>query len=224
MTTRSQIWDGSQWVGMTAGQEPNHDNLINVTSSQHHARYTDAEAQSAVDDGTYLKLTGGALTGDLSIGGAFLRDVADPINDTHVGDRFYNDARYNFNRWVNAVQVSTTLTAGIGANQLVQNLTVPTPYLDTKWMLNASGYIDASVGGVTVTWTLTLRWAGGTPVIIQQIDVTGTSSTKIPFSFSEISEPPSAEAGGLEIVAQRDDISGTQIINSLSLTAHRVGT
>jgi len=44
-----------------------HADLTNVLTDQHHARYTDAEAQ-AVGDALYLPLTGGTITGNLTVG------------------------------------------------------------------------------------------------------------------------------------------------------------
>ncbi len=84
-----------------------HDNLSGVTDAQHHDKYTDANAvsamgatnnnntlrhnrysdanaRSAVDNGTYLKLTGGTITGNLIINGTL--DMGnDRINNvTHL--------------------------------------------------------------------------------------------------------------------------------------------
>ena len=82
-----------------------HDDLANVTTSQHHVRYDDAEAVSAmgpkndnndlnhdrytdneartaVDNGTYLKLTGGSVSGDTTFNAVVrLRDIRARSND-----------------------------------------------------------------------------------------------------------------------------------------------
>lgn len=98
---RSQVWDGNQWVDMTDATSgvSTHDDLAGVTADQHHARYSDAEAQAAnppglhhfvqtnapsapvvgdvwvnpdePPEGTYLPLTGGTLTGNLVLDGGY---------------------------------------------------------------------------------------------------------------------------------------------------------
>ena len=67
---RSQIWDGTQWVEMTGGatgggEAVSHSDLTGVTASQHHARYTNSEAIAATQN-SYLRLTGGAVSGETS--------------------------------------------------------------------------------------------------------------------------------------------------------------
>jgi len=43
-SNRAFVYDGSNWIEQTIGS---HDELSNVTSSQHHSRYTDGEASDA---------------------------------------------------------------------------------------------------------------------------------------------------------------------------------
>ena len=64
-----------------------HSALTDVGSlpSAHHTRYADSEAIAAVDNGTYLKLTGGTLTGLLTLS-------ADPTNALHAATKQYVDA------------------------------------------------------------------------------------------------------------------------------------
>ena len=78
---RAQVWDGSTWVELTGaydgsgGSSGDHALLSNVTSAQHHTKYTDAEAIAAVGDpgaGVYLPLTGGVLSGDLRVEGTVM--------------------------------------------------------------------------------------------------------------------------------------------------------
>ena len=53
---RAQIWDGAEWVDMTGGSgseggdfSGNHADLTNVQPGQHHLRYADSEAVSAMN-------------------------------------------------------------------------------------------------------------------------------------------------------------------------------
>jgi hypothetical protein len=66
-----------------AGFSGDHDDLTNVTASQHHVRYDDTEARAAVA-GLYLLLTGGTLTG-------FLTLHADPTVALHAATKGYVD-------------------------------------------------------------------------------------------------------------------------------------
>ncbi len=61
----AQILD-DLWDGVEA--PVSHNDLVDVTADQHHVRYTDDEARSAVED-IYLPLSGGNLTGDLDVNG-----------------------------------------------------------------------------------------------------------------------------------------------------------
>ncbi len=69
----------------------NHDNLAGVSTSDHHVRYSDANARSAVDNGTYLKLAGGTMSGDLNMGDSTIR------NSQPFGCDVYNTAAQNLN-------------------------------------------------------------------------------------------------------------------------------
>ena len=46
------------------------------------------------NDARYLLLSGGNMTGGLSLSGNPLSNPGDPTDDSHVGDRAYNDVRY----------------------------------------------------------------------------------------------------------------------------------
>ena len=65
------------------GGVSSHGALTGVTASQHHTRYTNAEAQAAVA-GLYLPLSGGTLTGPLTLPG-------DPTAATHAATKEYVD-------------------------------------------------------------------------------------------------------------------------------------
>jgi len=61
-----------------------HDDLTNVTTSQHHTRYTDAEAQAA-NDGIFLKLTGGIMSGPIDMAGQQIQGVISIVGDASSG-------------------------------------------------------------------------------------------------------------------------------------------
>ena len=75
--------------GTTGGGVTDHSALTGVTTSQHHARYTNAEAVAAVGTpwvGQYLPLAGGTLTGALTL------PAANPTATTHAAHKGYVDA------------------------------------------------------------------------------------------------------------------------------------
>ena len=71
-----------------------HDDLTDVSANQHHTRYTDAEAIAAVDNGTYLKLAGGVMTGELDMGLNKIVRLADPFNPADALPLSFADLRY----------------------------------------------------------------------------------------------------------------------------------
>jgi len=59
-------------------------------------RYTDAEAAAKIAaDDLYLQTAGDSMSGDLDFAGNVLLNPLDPTLGIHVGDRDYNDARYD---------------------------------------------------------------------------------------------------------------------------------
>lgn len=72
------------------GGATDHGALTGLTDDDHTQYHNDTRG-----DARYLKLAGGTMTGALDMDNKFLISPADPTTANHVGDRGYNDARYD---------------------------------------------------------------------------------------------------------------------------------
>jgi len=110
--------NNTQWGNAPAAQTFLHEDLTDIAVDQHHAKYTDGEAVTAMgvkgasnplnhdiytdaaavsavataDD--YLKNDGDTLAGTLNLGNQSVHSPLDPVGGTGVGDRDFNDGRY----------------------------------------------------------------------------------------------------------------------------------
>jgi len=109
--------------------------------SDNHTRYTDAEAIAAVDDGTYLKLTGGTLTGSLVIGGDL--EVSGDIRASGVGARMYRDATSQ------AIAATTSTVVDWDATSFDTNALVD---LASNYFVIPSGYGGIYVVNSHIQW------------------------------------------------------------------------
>ncbi len=86
-------------AGTAAGQDHDHATPIAThaaITTAHHTKYTDAEAAAKVAaDDLYLQTAGDTMGGALNMGNQTLLAPLDPTLGTHVGDRDFNDGRYD---------------------------------------------------------------------------------------------------------------------------------
>jgi len=122
-----------------------------------------------------------------------------------------------------AVVVSnTTLTAGVGVNQLITNLTGLNT-LKWRYLVIASGNVEAALSGsVAVTWRMAIRVTlpGTTTIhVVEARNYINNSSYRGVLAVSGLTPTPGVGGNAVELVIQRDVTGGTQLLKELSLTA-----
>jgi len=85
--------------GLPAPFDALHASLTDVSESQHHVKFTDADARAATDT-TYLKLTGGIVSGEVDFNADTdykdnrLKNIGDPAVGTDAMSRTYANTQY----------------------------------------------------------------------------------------------------------------------------------
>ncbi|MCL1599649.1 MAG: hypothetical protein M3094_10730, partial [Actinomycetia bacterium] len=119
VTPGLRIWDGAEWVPIVLSGPTDHNDLVGVTSSQHHSRYTNTEAVDAVvpsaTDPVYLRLDAAnepaarfTVTIDAPGYGTIFDGAAGTFMDTPDINRLDGDTAHlhqSFGKWID--QVST---------------------------------------------------------------------------------------------------------------------
>jgi hypothetical protein len=160
----------------SGGGVTDHDELLNVTSSQHHVRYADSEALAAMGDlndlntynhdrytdaeavdalqntlALYLPLSGGVMTGPIDMGGNQVKDVADPTDLQDAVTRAYFEA--------NDVGTVHTVSTSAPVNPSVGDVWVDPSALGENEYLRLIG--GTMVGDINMSSGVGLFWPSG---------------------------------------------------------------
>jgi len=162
-----------QYVDDNTGGVTDHDDLTNVTSSQHHVRYDDSEALAAMGDlndfntynhdrytdaeavdalqntlALYLPLAGGLMSGPIDMGGNQVKNVADPTDLQDAVTRSYFEA--------NDVGTVHTVSTSAPVNPSVGDVWVdPSALGENEYLRLIGGTMTGDInmsGGVGMFW------------------------------------------------------------------------